>query len=92
LYPEIVASATKRVDVAVFETIKAALDGTFEGGVHSGGLKEKWVGCCRLPDEEAFWEDKFSFTHPALATTIIDKISEANDKIVSGEIVVPSAF
>jgi basic membrane protein A len=92
LYPEIVASATKRVDVAVFETIKAALDGTFEGGVHTGGLKEKWVGCCRLPDEEAFWEAKFSFTHQALATTIIDKISEANDKIVSGEIVVPSAF
>jgi basic membrane protein A len=92
LYPEIVASATKRVDVAVFETIKAALDGTFEGGVHSGGLKEKWVGCCRLPDEEAFWEAKFDFAHPSLATTIIDKISEANDKIVSGEIVVPSAF
>jgi basic membrane protein A len=92
LYPEIVASATKRVDVAVFETIKAALDDTFEGGVHTGGLKEKWVGCCRLPDEEAFWEAKFSFTHPPLATTIIDKISEANDKIVSGEIVVPSAF
>ena len=92
LYPEIVASATKRVDVAVFEMIKAALDGTFEGGVHSGGLKEKWVGCCRLPDEEAFWEAKFSFTHPTLSTTIIDKVSEANDKIVSGEIVVPSAF
>jgi len=92
LYPEIVASATKRVDNAVFETIKAALDGTFEGGVHSGGLKEKWVGCCRLPDEEAFWEAKFSFTHPSLATTIIDKISEARDKIVSGDIVVPTAF
>jgi basic membrane protein A len=92
LYPEIVASATKRVDVAVFETIKAALDNTFAGGVHTGGLKEKWVGCCRLPDEEAFWEAKFSFTHPTLTTAIINKISEANDKIVSGEIVVPSAF
>jgi basic membrane protein A len=92
LYPEIVASATKRVDVAVYETIKSALDNTFAGGVHSGGLKEKWVGCCRLPDEQAFWEAKFNFTHPTLSTTILNKISEANDKIVSGEIVVPTAF
>ena len=92
LYPEIVASATKRVDVAVYEIIKSALDNTFAGGVCSGGLKEKWVGACRLPDEQAFWEAKFNFTHPALAATIINKISEANDKIVSGEIVVPTAF
>jgi basic membrane protein A len=92
LYPEIVASATKRVDVAVYETIKAALDNTFKGGVQTGGLKEGWVGCSRLPGEQSFWEAKFNFTEPTLATTILDKISEANDKIVSGEIVVPSAF
>jgi basic membrane protein A len=92
LYPEIVASMTKRVDVAVFETIKSALDNTFEGGIHSGGLKEEWVGCCRLPEEEAFWEAKFSFTHTALAAAVTDKITEARDKIVSGEITVPSGF
>ncbi len=92
LYPEILASMTKRVDVAVFEMIKAAVDGTFEGGVHVGGLKEKWVGCCRLPEEEEFWETKFNFTHTALESAVTDKIIEARDKIVSGEIVVPSAF
>lgn len=92
LYPEIVASATKRVDVAVFDTIKAALDNTFKGGVQTGGLKEGWVGCCRLSDEQSFWEAKFNFTHPSLATAITDKINEARDKIVSGEIVVPSAY
>jgi basic membrane protein A len=92
LYPEIVASMTKRVDVAVFETIKSALDNTFEGGIHSGGLKEEWVGCCRLPEEEAFWEAKFSFTHTALAAAVTDKITEARNKIVSGEITVPSGF
>ena len=92
LYPEIVASATKRVDVAVFEMIKSAVEGTFEGKVYNGGLKEGWVGCCRLPDEEGFWETKFGFKHTPLTTAVTDKITDARDKIVSGEIVVPSAF
>jgi basic membrane protein A len=93
LYPEqLVASMTKRVDVAVFETIKSALDNTFEGGSHSGGLKEKWVGLCRLPEEEDFWETEFGFTHTALETTIKDKVTEARDKIVSGAITVPSGY
>lgn len=92
LYPEIVASMTKRVDVAVFEMIKAAIDGTFQGGIYSGGLKEGWVGCCRLPEEEGFWEAKFNFEHSSLSASVIDKIDQARDKIVSGEIIVPTAF
>jgi len=87
-----VASATKRVDIAVLEMIKSALDNTFEGGIHSGGLNEGWVGCCRLPEEQAFWEDTFSFTHPTLAAAIIEKITEAKAKIISGEITVPTAY
>jgi basic membrane lipoprotein Med (substrate-binding protein (PBP1-ABC) superfamily) len=50
LYPEIVASATKRVDVAVYKMISDAIAGKFEPGLHSGGLAEKWTGCSRLPD------------------------------------------
>jgi len=92
LYPEIKASMTKRVDVAVFEMIKAALGGTFQGDIHSGGLKERWVGACRLPEEEDYWEARFGFTHPALETTIIEKMDEARDKIVAGDITVPSAY
>jgi basic membrane protein A len=95
LYPEIVASMTKRVDIAVFEMIKDAIEGTFEGGVYNGGLEEGWVGCCRLPEEEEFWEtvwSPFEFTHPPLATEVLDKIEEARDKIVAEEITVPSAF
>jgi basic membrane protein A len=92
LYPEIVASMTKRVDVAVFEMIKAAVEGTFEGGVYSGGLEEEWVGCCRLPEEEEFWEQEFEFTHTPLEASVTDKIKDARDKIVAGEITVPSAF
>jgi len=92
LHPEVVAGATKRVDVAVFEMIEDAVEGTFEGKIYSGGLKEGWVGCCRLPEEEGFWEQEFEFTHTSLEASVIDKIEDARDKIVSGEITVPSAF
>jgi basic membrane protein A len=92
LYPEIIASMTKRVDVAVFETINATIEGTFSGGIYNGSLKDGWVGCCRLPEEQSFWEATFAFTHPALETTVIDKMVEARDKIVAGEIIVPSAY
>lgn len=92
LYSEVKASMTKRVDVAVFETIEAAIEGTFEGGIKSGGLAEHWVGSCRLPEEKDFWETEFGFTHPTLEEAVIDKMDEARDKIVAGEITVPSAF
>jgi basic membrane protein A len=92
LYPEIVASMTKRVDVAVFEMIEAAVEGTFEGGVYNGGLEEEWVGCCRLPEEIEFWEQEFEFEHTPLEAAVTDKIAEARDKIVAGEIIVPSVF
>jgi len=92
LYPEIKASMTKRVDNAVYEMIKAAVEKKFQGGIKNGGLKEQWVGCCRLSGEEAFWESKFQFTHPALETTVKTKMDEARDKIVAGEITVPSGY
>lgn len=92
LYPEILASMTKRVDVAVFEMIKAAIQGTFKGGIYNNGLKEKWVGCCRLPEEEEFWESTFNFKHAPLEAEVINKIVEARDKIAAGEILVPSGY
>ncbi len=94
LYDEMIASATKRVDTAVFEMIEATLDGTFESGVYSRGLRdpEGWVGCCRLPEEEDFWDDYFDFTHTELPAAVINKIDEARDKIVAGEITVPTVF
>jgi len=91
LYPEVKASMTKRVDIAVYELIEKALLGTFEGGIYVGGLKEGWTGCCRLPEEESFWESTFSFTHESLPTDVIEKVIEARNKIAYGEIVVPSA-
>ena len=91
LHPsEIKASMTKRVDLAVFETINATIEGTFEGGAKVGGIKEGWVGSCRLPEQEDFWEEKYEFTHSALEAAVLDKMVEARDKIISGEITVPS--
>jgi len=92
LYPEIVASMTKRVDVAVYEMIMAALLGTFKGGIYSKGVKDKWTGTCRLPEEQGLWEETFNFKHDPLPAEVINKVKEARDKIVAGEITVPSAF
>ncbi len=98
LYPEVVASMTKRVDVAVFEMIMAAViakvfpslkTGVFKGGIYEKGVKDEWTGCCRLPEEEAFWETKFNFKHKPLPADVIAKLKEARDKIVTGEIRVP---
>lgn len=45
-------SMVKRVDVAVYETIKQVVDGTFAGGVQSFGAKENGVGACKhVPDD-----------------------------------------
>ncbi|MGD2200851.1 MAG: BMP family ABC transporter substrate-binding protein [Candidatus Bathyarchaeota archaeon] len=92
LYPEIMASMTKRVDNAVFQMILASLLGTFEGGFYSGGLAESWTGMCRLPEEEALWESVFEFDHDALPEGVIEKVQEAKAKIISGDISVPSGY
>ncbi len=92
LYPEIVASATKRVDEAVYKMILNAIVGKFKGGFYSGGLKEKWVGMCRLPDEEPLWEEVFSFQHSPLPADALAKVKEARDLIIAGDITVPSGY
>jgi len=95
LYPEIIASMTKRVDVAVYEMIVDALLGTFEGGFITGGLAEKWTGCDRLPDEEEFWEDLYDFDYDpdrTLTSATIEWIEFARFEIISGSIVVPTGY
>jgi len=85
----ILASMTKRVDNAIFEMIKAAKDGTFKGGSYEKGVKDGWTGCCRLPEEQTFWEQKFKFKHKDLPASVTQKLIEAKQKIASGEIKVP---
>jgi basic membrane protein A len=90
LHDEIIASMTKRVDVAVYEMILDALVDKFQGRFYSGGIAEGWVGMCRLPSEEDFWEEVFDFEHAALDEDILSKVKDARDKIIAGEISVPS--
>jgi basic membrane protein A len=101
LYPQIIGSATKRVDNAVFEMVKAAViskllpnlqTGGFKAGSYNGGLKEGWTGCSRLSDEESFWENTFSFTETPLPANVVSKLTDAREKIISGNITVPSGY
>jgi basic membrane protein A len=92
LNDNMVASMTKRVDVAVYEMILDALVDKFQGGFYSGGLSDGWVGMCQLPEEKALWEETFDFTHNELPESVMDKVLEARNKIISGEITVPSGY
>jgi basic membrane protein A len=91
LYPEIVASMTKRVDIAVYEMIEAAIDGDFAGGIYEKGVADGWTGCSRLPEEEEFWEETFNFEETPLDAAVLSKLIEAKDGIIDGTITVPSA-
>jgi basic membrane protein A len=95
LYDEIIASATKRVDIAIYDQIVNMLLGTFEGKWISGGLAEGWAGCDRLPDEEVFWEGFFDFDYDpdrTLVPELVWWIEFARFAIISGSVVVPSGF
>jgi len=45
----IIVSGLKRVDVAVYDAIKSVVEGNFQGGIHSLGLKEGALG---ISDEQ----------------------------------------
>ncbi len=92
LHGHMLASMTKRVDTAVYDMIMAAMNDEFEGGFKSGGIAEGWVGMCRLPEEEAYWEELFDFEHPELSNDIVEKVEEAKSEILAGTIVVPNGY
>jgi basic membrane protein A and related proteins len=71
----ILTSMLKRVDVAVYNTIQAHLDGTFTGGPNVFDLSVDGVGYS---------------TTGGFVDDIVDQLEEWKAKIVSGEIVVPT--
>ena len=74
--PFIFTSMIKRVDTAVFNTIKAATDGTFKGGVQVFDLASKGIS--------------YSTSNTALMTQdIIDQVDAYKQKIIDGSIVPP---
>jgi basic membrane protein A and related proteins len=73
LGPEVLTSATKRVDQAVFLTIKSVIDGTWKGGRNETfGLEDNGVGLGNISQKAS----------PA----DIKAVDEVKQKIVSGEI------
>ena len=78
LAPEnVLTSAIKRVDVGVYETVKAYLDGTLEGGTTTiYGLEDNAVG---IPDT----------TKNLVSQEILDLVEETITKLKNKEITVP---
>src|SRR5574340_35549 len=74
-------SMMKRVDVAVFDTIKAAVDGKFEGGQNQVfGLKEGGVALAPYHDFDS-----------KVPQTIKDAVKKATDDIIGGKVTVHTA-
>ena len=73
----ILTSMIKKVDTAVFNSVKEVADGKFEGKVYQYGLKEDGLG---ITDCE--------FTKEIIGQENLDKLDEIKGKIVAGEIVV----
>ena len=74
----VITSAMKRVDVGVFDTIKAVQDGTYKAGNMMFGLKEGGV-------DLAPWHDFES----KVPQTLKDAIEKAKKAIIDGTVVVP---
>lgn len=77
--PYILTSMMKRVDVAVYETIKDALNNQFKGGYKIFGVAEGGVGYA----ENDFNKDMLKDIKP--------KLEELKQKIINGEIKVPAS-
>ena len=79
-FQTILTSMLKRVDVAVFDTIKAEKEGKFSGGLKSFGLADKGI-------------DYAVDTHnEKLVAMHKEKIEKVRDDIVSGKIKVPDYY
>jgi basic membrane protein A and related proteins len=77
----VITSALKPLELAVFETINAAQEGTFEGGTN------RFFGIEDFPDAEllAPYSD-------AVPQEVQDAVEEARQKLISGEIDPPATF
>lgn len=77
----ILTSMLKRIDVAVFDLIKATKEGKFKSGIHTFNLKNK--GIDYAVDEH---------NTKLLDKVIIAKLEDAKTKIIAGKINVPDYY
>jgi len=75
LQPFILTSMIKRVNVAVYDTIKAQVEGSFQGGIVTFDLSKDGVGYA---------------TSGGFIDDIVPQLEELKAKIISGEITVPT--
>lgn len=74
---KVLTSMIKRVDLAVYEVIKACVEGTLEGGTWTFSVADGGVGT-----------SEFTYTKDIIPQEVFDAVEEAKQKIISGEIVV----
>ncbi len=72
----VLTSAMKRVDNAVYDSVKSLLEGTLKGGVHTYDLAVSGVDIAPTQD--------------LLPEEVISAVEEVKTKIIGGEIVVPA--
>lgn len=75
----VVTSMVKRVDVAVFEAIRSAVDGTFTGGVRRLGLAESGVDWVHDGPHGA-----------GLPPAVVTRVEALRADVIAGRITVPS--
>ena len=78
----------KQVDVAVYLAIKAAVEGTFKGGIEVFGLDRTATIGGVTYSGVGYAVDKYN--QDLITPEMITKVEEAKAKIISGEIVVPT--
>jgi basic membrane protein A and related proteins len=77
LGPHILTSAVKRVDTAVYDTVKALQDGTWKGGTDAVfNLENEGVAIGKTSDK--------------VSQAILDKVEELKQQIIDGEISPPA--
>lgn len=71
-------SMIKKVDVAVFDTVKQLAEGKFAAGVHELGLAEGGVGFVYDDNNKAF-----------IPQEVVDEVNKLGEQVVAGSIKVP---
>jgi basic membrane protein A and related proteins len=71
----VITSMLKKVDIAVFETIKSVVDGNFEGGQRVFGVENDGIGLA-----------PFHSLDPIVPQAVKDRVAEATAQLKSGEI------
>ena len=77
----ILTSMLKRIDVAVYNTVKDLVDGKFSGGLRLNGLENEGVGYALD-----------NYNQPLIPQNIIDDVEKVKKDIIAGKIKVTDAM